>query len=266
MSQHSILKLKGIFVYLNLNLFTIFPKGDSLLFSDTHLLLLCFPSLFSELISCLSLLPFAKLFNISFDAVCSNSLLFISCPLSSILLAEILKMSLSDRTFFVVFCFFIVHTVDILFPFVFLCRYVWIILTGIWILFVLNLFFFVRIVCKIFPCPGQNIWSVTGIPSAMSVAYHFTQSRNFLNWLLKSSEKQSIINSHLWLDNTDDHAWSSALNNLFLSNFLLIEKRVNLLKLGKLVEFSLLSLEKWQFSQFWPYFFTRPSLKSGLPT
>ena len=54
--QHSILKLRDIFVHLNLNLFTIFPKRDSLLSSDTRLLLLSFSSLFSELISCLYLL------------------------------------------------------------------------------------------------------------------------------------------------------------------------------------------------------------------
>ena len=94
--QHSILKLMDIFVYLNLNLFTIFPKRDSLLSSDTRLLLLSFSSLFSELISCLSLLICAELFNISFNAVCPNYLLFISCSLSSILFAEILKMSLSE--------------------------------------------------------------------------------------------------------------------------------------------------------------------------
>ena len=50
--QHSILKLRDIFVYLNLNFFTIFPKRDSLLSSDTRLLLLYFSSLFSGLISC----------------------------------------------------------------------------------------------------------------------------------------------------------------------------------------------------------------------
>ena len=45
-----------------------------------------------------------------------------------------------------------------------------------------------------------------------------------------------------------------------------VKKGPSILPGEKLEHFSLLFLEKLQFFQFWPYFSTRPSLKSDFPT